>query len=72
MSELSEELRWIDATATAGLVRAGEVKGAEVVDAAIERIEAGDGALHAVIHRSFERAAPRSRPRHAPDRRSGG
>ena len=50
------DLAWLDATATAEVVRRGEVTAAEVVDAAIERIEKLDGELNAVIHRQFERA----------------
>lgn len=45
-----------DATGLAALVRAGEVHPRELVADAIARIEAGDGALNAVIHRQFERA----------------
>ncbi|PRP90015.1 6-aminohexanoate-cyclic-dimer hydrolase [Enhygromyxa salina] len=45
-----------DATGLAELVRRGETSAAELVDAAIERIEARDPALNAVVHRSFERA----------------
>jgi len=56
VTRLRDEVRWLDATAQAELVRRGEVSSAELVDAAIERIEALDGALNAVIHRSFETA----------------
>jgi amidase len=45
-----------DAVGLAGLVRAGEVKPLELVDAAIARIETVDPQLNAVIHRRFERA----------------
>ena len=45
-----------DAVGLAGLVRAGEVKPLELVDAAIARIEAVDPQLNAVIHQRFERA----------------
>jgi amidase len=55
-TRLRDELRWLDATAQAELVRRGEVKAAEVVEAAIERIEAVDGTLNAVIHRTFDAA----------------
>ena len=55
-TKLRDELRWLDATAQADLVRRGEVSAPEVVEAAIERIEAVDGALNAVIHRTFDKA----------------
>jgi amidase len=45
-----------DATGLAELVRRRQVTPAELVDAAIERIEAFDPSLNAVIHRQFERA----------------
>ncbi|HET9770248.1 MAG TPA: amidase, partial [Acidimicrobiia bacterium] len=45
-----------DAVGLAGLVRSGEVKPLELVDAAIARIETVDPQLNAVIHRRFERA----------------
>jgi amidase len=45
-----------DATALAALIKAGEVKPLELVDAAIARIEALDPQLNSVIHRRFERA----------------
>jgi amidase len=46
----------LDATAQADLVRAGEVSSRELVEAAIERIEALNGDLNAVIHPLFEQA----------------
>ena len=45
-----------DAVGLAALVRSGEVKPLELVDAAIGRIETVDTQLNAVIHRRFERA----------------
>ncbi len=53
---LADETRWLDATAQADLVRAGEVGPTELVAAAIERIECDDPVLNSVIHRRFERA----------------
>jgi amidase len=50
------DLAWLDATAQAELVRGGDASAAELVGAAIERIERIDPALNAVIHRRFERA----------------
>jgi amidase len=44
----------IDATAQAQLVRDGEASAAELVEAAIARIEAVDGEVNAVIHPLFE------------------
>jgi amidase len=46
----------LDATAQADLVRAGEVSTRELVEASIERIEALNGELNAVIHPLFEEA----------------
>src|SRR3954451_10892787 len=46
----------IDATAQADLVRAGEVTPKELAEGAIERIEALNGDLNAVIHPLFEEA----------------
>ena len=45
-----------DAVGLAGLVRAGEVTPRELVEAAIRRIEARNGALNAVIHPLFDKA----------------
>ena len=45
-----------DATALAALIKGGEVKPLELVDAAIARIETLDPQLNSVIHRRFERA----------------
>jgi len=46
----------LDATAQAELVRGGEVSPRELVEAAIERVEALNGDLNAVIHRLFDKA----------------
>jgi amidase len=46
----------LDATAMADLVRRGEVHPRELVEAAIERTEARNPSLNAIIHRQFERA----------------
>jgi len=53
---MSDTLGDHDATGLASLVRAGEVTPTELVDAAIDRIEAVDPQLNAVIHRRFDRA----------------
>jgi amidase len=55
MSEL-DDLARLDATAQAELVRSKEVSAAELVDAAIARIERIDPQLNAVIHRRFDAA----------------
>jgi amidase len=46
----------LDATAQAELVRTGEVSPRELVEAAVERIEAMNGELNAVIHPLFDKA----------------
>jgi len=50
------ELDLMDATAQAELVRTGELTPTELVDAAIERAEARNPALNAIIHPRYERA----------------
>ncbi|MEX5719777.1 amidase [Geodermatophilus maliterrae] len=47
---------WLDATASADLVRRGEVSPAELVDAAIARIEATNPRLDAVLRDRFDAA----------------
>ena len=49
----------LDATALASLVRDGEISAREALDAAVERIEARNPQLNAVVERCFERAASR-------------
>jgi amidase len=51
---MSEDLARLDATAHADLVRQGEASPVELVDAAIERIEAANGELNAVIHKFYD------------------
>jgi amidase len=51
-----EDLAWVDATGQADLVRRGQVSAAELVDAAIARIEAVNPRLDAVIRTRFEAA----------------
>jgi amidase len=53
---MSDDLATMDATAQAELIRSGEASPVELIDAAIERIEALNGELNAVIHPLFERA----------------
>jgi amidase len=56
MGSLADETRWMDATAQAELVASGEVTALELAEAAIERIEALDGPINAVVLRWFEHA----------------
>jgi amidase len=53
---VSGDLATLDATAQAELVRTGEASSTELVEAAIERIEALNPELNAVIHRFFDEA----------------
>jgi amidase len=53
---LAEDTRWMDAVDQAALVRDGKVSSSELLEAAIERIEAIDPALNAVIIRWFDEA----------------
>lgn len=57
------ELWQLDATAQAALVRSGEVSALELVETAIARIEAIDGAVNAVVTPLFERARDAARGR---------
>ncbi len=56
MTSLADDTRWLDATAQAELVRTGDATARELLDAAIERIEAIDPALGAVNIRWFDHA----------------
>jgi amidase len=56
MGTLSEDTRWLDATAQAELVASGDVSPLELTEAAIERIEQLDGPINAVIMRWFDHA----------------
>jgi amidase len=51
---MSDDLARLDATAQAELVRKGEASPLELVDAAIERIDASNGELNAVIHELYD------------------
>lgn len=53
---MSDEFALLDATAQAELVRNGDVKPLELVDAAIARVEALNPELNAVVIRQFDRA----------------
>jgi amidase len=54
---VTDELSLLDATAQAELVRTGQMTAAELVTAAIERIEALNPVLNAVVTPVFDRAA---------------
>lgn len=56
MSSLADDTRWLDATDQALLVRSGEVSPGELLEAAIERIEAIDPVLNSVVIRWFDHA----------------
>ena len=56
-----------DATAVAALIRGGQCTPLEAVEAAISRIEERNGALNAVIHERFERAAAEAASTDLPD-----
>jgi amidase len=56
MGSLATQTRWMDATDQAALVRRGDASPAELLEAAIERIESIDPHLNAVIIRWFEEA----------------
>jgi amidase len=60
---VADDFAFLDATAQAELVALGKVSAAELVEAAIARIERLDPELNAVIHRRFDKAraeAPRA------------
>ena len=56
MAHADSDLARLDAVALAGLIRSGALSPVEAVQATIDRIEAMDGQLNAVIHRRFEQA----------------
>jgi amidase len=53
---MPDDLTFMDATAQAELVRSGQVRPRELVDAAIARVEALNGELNAVVTKLFEKA----------------
>ena len=68
MTTLTAELAALDATGQAELVRRGEVTPAELVEAAIQRIEALNPTLNAVVTPTFEQAVRRQPRRRRPAR----
>ncbi|MFK7919905.1 MAG: amidase [Ilumatobacter sp.] len=70
LSTLASETRWLDATAQAELLTSGDVSAVELVDAAIERIEALDGPINAVVIQWYDDA--RAAAADVDTRRAGG
>jgi amidase len=62
MTGLGAELAVLDATAQADLVRRGDVTAAELVAAAIERVEVLNPTLNAIVTPMFERAQAQAVP----------
>ena len=56
MSSLADETRWMDAVDQAALVAKGDVTPSELLEAAIERMEAVDPAVHALTITWFDHA----------------
>jgi amidase len=56
VSSLAEDTRWLDATDQAALVRSGHVSAAELLEAAIERIQVLDPGINAVVMKWFDQA----------------
>ena len=54
--DITEDTRWLDATAQADLVRSGQVSAGELLEAAIGRIEALNPAVNAVVLEWFDHA----------------
>ena len=61
MSDLARQTAELDATSLAELVRKGETTALELVDAAIDRLEAVNGTLNAVVTPMFEQARERAK-----------
>jgi amidase len=64
---MADDFAWLDATAQAALVANGDTTPAELVDAAIARIESANPALNAVIHERFDRARAEAATSSLPD-----
>jgi amidase len=64
---MADELSVLDAVAQAELVRRGEVKPLELVEAAIERLERLDPELNVLVTRQFERACGEAAGAELPD-----
>ena len=55
-SSIAQSTRWLDATDQAALVADGDVSATELVEAAVERIEAFDAPLNSVVIRWYDDA----------------
>src|SRR5207302_4823825 len=64
---MNDDTAWLDATAQADLVRRGAVSPAELVEAAINRIEKLNPELNAVIHQLFDKAIAQAGAPELPD-----
>jgi amidase len=64
---MSDDFAWMDACAQAELVRAGDVTPADLVEAAIARVDKIDPQLNAVIHRLDDKAAAAANDPALPD-----
>lgn len=64
---MTKHLSLLDLTAQAELVRRGEVKPLELVEAAIERAERMEPTLHAIVSKQFERARAEAGSPELPD-----
>jgi amidase len=67
MSSLADETRWMDGVDQAALVAKGEVSPAELLEAAIERMEAIDPAVHALTITWFDDARRLAADRELPE-----
>ncbi len=63
---------WADATALAELVRSGDASPSELVEAAIERTQAADPFIGAVVHERYERARAEAKAAEAVPADDGG
>ncbi|HUV10869.1 MAG TPA: amidase family protein, partial [Acidimicrobiia bacterium] len=64
---MADDFAHLDATAQADLVRRGDVTPAELVEAAIARIESVDGELNSVVYRRFDAARSEAGTASLPD-----
>ncbi|WP_376092314.1 amidase family protein [Roseomonas sp. CCTCC AB2023176] len=69
---MTDDLRWAGAGRLLGLMRSGAASSEELTRAAIARIEAGDGAVNAVVARRFEAGLEDARAADAARRRGTG
>ena len=72
MGTNADDTRWMDATAQAELVRTGAATPLELLEAAIERIEAHDGPINSVVMKWYDHAREVAERGAAPDAPFGG